>query len=284
MACWRSFVKIRMSVVATACVRIVVLGLLLGISGAARAATEAERITQVLKAEYEQPGRPLLVDPVSIEGDFAIAGWSQGSNGGRALLQRTGAHWQVTLCAGDALLQPATLTRAGMQRDTAGRLVAAARRAESRLPAASRERFARFAGIVRPASSGALSISNVWARATPAGVDVGGAYFTILNRGHQPDTLLSLASPAASMVELHRTTIENGLARMRPAGAVEIAPGQTVTAGPGGLHVMLVGLQRPLVAGSRVPLVLTFRRAGAITVQVDVQPATFTPHAGHAGH
>ena len=275
--------KTRMPDVAAAC-RIVFLSLLLGTGSAARAATESERITQVMKAEYERPGRPLQVDPVSVEGEFALAGWSQGSHGGRALLQRTGAQWQITLCAGDALLQPATLTGAGMQRDRAERIVAAARRAESRLPAASRKRFASFAGIVKPAAAANLSVTNAWARATPAGVDVGGAYFTIVNRGHQPDVLLSLGSTAASMVELHRSTLENGIARMRPAGAVEIAPGQTVTAGPGGLHVMLTGLKKPLVAGTRVPLVLTFRHAGAITVQLDVHPATFTSHAAHAGH
>jgi copper(I)-binding protein len=134
------------------------------------------------------------------------------------------------------------------------------------------------------AATGGLAVTNVWARATPAGVDVGGAYFTIVNRGKQPDVLLSLASPAASMVALHRTTMESGLSRMRPAGEVVIAPGQTVTAGPGGLHVMLMDLNKPLVAGTRVPLVMTFRLAGAITVQMDIQAATTTSHSAHAGH
>ena len=64
---------------------------------------------------------------------------------------------------------------------------------------------------------------------------------------------------------------------MRPAGQIVIAPGQTVTAEPGGLHVMLTGLKKPLVAGTRVPLVLTFRHAGAITVQVDVHPQPSLP-------
>jgi len=135
-----------------------------------------------------------------------------------------------------------------------------------------------------PANAGNLIVTNAWARATPAGVDVGGAYFTIINRGRQSDTLLSLASPAASIVQLHRSTMEDGFARMRPAGTVVIAPGQTVAAGPGGLHVMLMELKKPLVSGTRVPLVLTFRQAGAITVQMDVQPATSISHAGNAGH
>jgi copper(I)-binding protein len=142
-----------------------------------------------------------------------------------------------------------------------------------------------ISGAARSAANAScLTVGNVWGRATPAGVDVGGAYFTIVNRGNQTDTLLSLASPIAATVELHRTTAANGFSRMRPAGQVVIAPGQTVTVEPGALHVMLIGLKTPLVAGTRVPLVLTFRQAGVITVQMDVRPTTSTSHQGHAGN
>jgi periplasmic copper chaperone A len=122
-----------------------------------------------------------------------------------------------------------------------------------------------------PPSAAQLSVHSAWARATPAGAGSGGAYFTILNAGKQTDTLVSLASPAAERVEMHRTVIENGLSRMRPAGQLVINPGQTLHVAPGGLHVMLTGLKKPLVAGTRLPLVLTFRQAGEITVQVSVR-------------
>jgi hypothetical protein len=107
---------------------------------------------------------------------------------------------------------------------------------------------------------------------------------TIVNRGTQADTLISLTSPVAAMVELHRTTVENGISRMRPAGQIVIAPGQTVKVQTGALHVMLMELKKPLVAGTKVPLVLQFRQAGAITVQMDVQPVTFAPQEEHTGH
>jgi len=139
-------------------------------------------------------------------------------------------------------------------------------------------------GAAQAATAAGLTLSNVWARATPAGVPVGAAYFTITNQAKEPDSLISAASPAAQSVTLHSTTLEGGLSRMRPAGEIVLAPGQTVKVEPGGLHVMLTGLKGPLVAGTRVPLTLTFRRAGAITVQMQVRPATFVSHDQRMDH
>jgi copper(I)-binding protein len=61
------------------------------------------------------------------------------------------------------------------------------------------------------------------------------------------------------------------MAKMRAADAVVVAPGTTVRAEPGGLHLMLVDLKTPLVEGSLVPLVLTFKSAGEVTVQLRVE-------------
>lgn len=133
------------------------------------------------------------------------------------------------------------------------------------------------------ASAGALVVSEAWARATPTGATVTAAYFTIENRGSQPDTLVALSSTAARLAELHRTTFQNGMSRMRPAGEITLAPGSTLKAEPGGLHVMLTGLKAPLVAGTKVPLVLQFEQGGAITLQVDVRAATASGDQRRAG-
>ena len=130
----------------------------------------------------------------------------------------------------------------------------------------------------------AVVVAHAWARATPPGARVGAAYFTIENPG-KADVLLAIASPAAARAELHRTTLENGMSRMRPAGEVVIAAGATVKVEPGGLHVMLMDLKAPLVAGTTVPLQLTFRNAGTVTVQAEVQAMGITmPMPMPAGH
>ncbi len=116
----------------------------------------------------------------------------------------------------------------------------------------------------------ALQIDQLWSRATPPGMTMGVGYFSITNRGKRADQLIGAASPRARAVELHQTIEEGGVSRMRPAKVVEISPGQTVTAKPGGLHLMLIGLKGPLVAGEVVPVTLEFRHAGKVPVALKV--------------
>jgi copper(I)-binding protein len=134
------------------------------------------------------------------------------------------------------------------------------------------------------AAAGTMVVSQAWARATPPGIDVAAGYLTMENRGRQADTLLSISSPIADSAGLHQTTTVNGMSNMRMAESVVLAPGQTLRAEPRGLHVMLMGLKKPLVKGTKVPLVLTFRNAGTVTVQVDILATDATAYENHAGH
>ena len=116
-----------------------------------------------------------------------------------------------------------------------------------------------------------LVIGHPWSRPTSSGMPTGVAYLSITNNGLRDDTLIAARTPAAARVEFHRSTLADGMARMRPTGAVVLPPGVTIHAEPGGLHLMLVDLKAPLVAGALVPLVLTFRSAGDVTVQLEVE-------------
>jgi copper(I)-binding protein len=118
---------------------------------------------------------------------------------------------------------------------------------------------------------GKLSISHPWSRPTAAGMSMGVAYLTITNHGKSADTLIAASSPAAARVEMHQTTLVDGMARMRPLREIPIAPGATVKIEPAGIHLMLVDLVAPLVAGQSVPLTLEFRAAGRISVQLAVE-------------
>jgi len=120
-------------------------------------------------------------------------------------------------------------------------------------------------------SVGNLVINHPWARPTAPGMPTGAAYLSVTNHGAREDTLIGAHSPAAVRVEFHRTSIEAGMARMRPASSLVIEPGDTLTAAPGGLHLMLVDLKAPLVKGTTVPLVLTFKEAGEVTVQLKIE-------------
>jgi hypothetical protein len=119
---------------------------------------------------------------------------------------------------------------------------------------------------------GNLKISTPWARATPKGASVGGAYLTITNTGNVPDRLVGGLSDVSSHFEIHEMSMENGVMKMRLLGkGLEIKPGQTVEFKPGGYHVMFVGLKAPFEEGQHVKATLEFEKAGNIAVDFAVR-------------
>jgi copper(I)-binding protein len=118
---------------------------------------------------------------------------------------------------------------------------------------------------------GTLVIDHPWSRATAPGMPMGVAYLSITNHGKDADALVGASTPAAARVEMHESSIVDGMARMRPVSEVAIAPGATVDIRPGGIHLMLVDLKSALARGTTVPLVLEFRHAGTLTVQLEVE-------------
>lgn len=111
--------------------------------------TSAQTIEHVMKAQFDKPQAPLTVVPVSIEGNYAIAGWIQQDKGGRALLKKEGGKWTIRVCAGDGLLQASTLETAGVSGSTAKRLVEKVAAAEKRLPVDQVKKFSLFEGVLK---------------------------------------------------------------------------------------------------------------------------------------
>ena len=125
--------------------------------------------------------------------------------------------------------------------------------------------------IAQEVKTGTLQISTPWARATPKGATVGGAYMKITNNGSEPDRLIGGSSPVAGKFEIHEMSMQGDVMKMRPLqNGIEIKPGQTIELKPGGSHVMLVGLKKPLVKGEQIKATLEFQRAGKVDVSYAV--------------
>lgn len=118
-------------------------------------ATDRAGVSQVLMSQFDRPEARLTVDPVVVSGNAALAGWSQGERGGRALLFRTAHGWQIALCGGDGLKDAKVLREAGVKGAAADTLARQLAAAEARLPAAHRARFSTFDGLMRMDASGA---------------------------------------------------------------------------------------------------------------------------------
>jgi len=117
---------------------------------------------------------------------------------------------------------------------------------------------------------GDLVIGDVWAAETPGDAKTGAVYFKIANGGTQGDSLISVSTPVAAKAELHAHRIVGNNMQMRPIMGIALAAKQTYTLKPGGTHVMLIGLKKPLNDGNRFPMTLLFKSAGSIKVNVRV--------------
>ena len=134
---------------------------------------------------------------------------------------------------------------------------------------------------------GTLTVEHPWARASVDTSRPTAAYLNVRNDGDADDELIGVSSPAAGRAEIHQTKMENGVMKMLPTGAIVIPAGQTLELKPGGYHVMLMDLKRPLREGDVLPLILTFRKAGNVEVEVSVEKIGATmggqDHGEHGG-
>jgi copper(I)-binding protein len=122
------------------------------------------------------------------------------------------------------------------------------------------------------AATGDVTVSNAWARASAGAATTGAAYVTLKGGAHD-DRLVGVSAPVADTVQVHESTNESGVSRMRQViGGLAIPAGKTVSLQPGGYHIMMMGLHQPLVAEKSFPLTLTFAHTAPVTVSVQVKP------------
>lgn len=126
-----------------------------------------------------------------------------------------------------------------------------------------------------------VEVQDAWIRGMVAPQDTTGAFMRIISKSDA--RLVGIRTPAAGMADIHQTTMQGGVMRMRPVKAIELPAGKPVELKPGGYHVMLMHVARPLKEGERVPLTLIVETAAgkreSVTVQVPVKALT-TPARG----
>jgi copper(I)-binding protein len=130
--------------------------------------------------------------------------------------------------------------------------------------------------VTAVAQAPTIKVEHAWARATPGGAKTAALYMTLVNKGGADDRLISVSTPVAGKAEVHSTTTENGVMRMRPIEALDVKAGTSTTLKPGGYHVMLTDVKAPLVAGQSFTVTLTFENAGKIDATARVEKAGVT--------
>ncbi|WP_082520029.1 copper uptake system-associated protein [Rhizobium sp. Root1220] len=117
-----------------------------------------QTIPATLKTMFETADKPLRIDPVVVQNDWAIAGWQQDGRGGRALLKRGHHGWTVYLCSGDGIKDAAALQKIGLAADDAEALAAKLSDAEAALDPTILKIFASFEGTVMMADDAGAAV------------------------------------------------------------------------------------------------------------------------------
>lgn len=113
-----------------------------------RSADEAA-VTDTLMRLFDKPEARLVVGPIAVAGNAALADWTQGALGGRALLKRHADAWGVVLCAGDGIKNESALSMAGIPSEHAREIVAELSKKERSESAERLQLIASFRGVVR---------------------------------------------------------------------------------------------------------------------------------------
>ena len=95
------------------------------------------------------------------------------------------------------------------------------------------------------ATGPALRVSDARIRMPAGGQDKTAAYFTLENRQASTFVLTGAQSNQARAIEIHIIEREGDMVRMRRRQQIVVAPGETMTFQPGGLHLMIFGLHTP---------------------------------------
>ena len=114
-----------------------------------------------------------------------------------------------------------------------------------------------------------VTISDAWARPTRPAQKVGAAYMTL--KSTQDAKLVKVESPAAGTVEIHSMTMNDGVMKMRRLEELELSAGEPVKLAPGGFHLMLFDLAKPIKAGENVPFTLHFKDSAGNMSTVQTQ-------------
>lgn len=116
-----------------------------------------------------------------------------------------------------------------------------------------------------PTEQTGIIIEDVWVRASEYSAEAGGmtgVFAKITNRGDKTITLIGGTTDAAKMVQTHE--VVDGMMQEKKGG-IEIHVGQTVTLQPGGLHIMLMNLTKPIVVGDKIDFTFKFDKADSQT-------------------
>ncbi|MEM7401472.1 MAG: copper chaperone PCu(A)C [Pseudomonadota bacterium] len=118
-------------------------------------------------------------------------------------------------------------------------------------------------------STETIQVSDAWVREAPPNVSMLAGYANIKNNSAEDRTITSARSNQFKMVEIHKTIVEDGVAKMRRQNNLIIRAGKTLKLKPGSYHLMLMHPQSNLKLNDEVNVTITVKN-GDESQEVDI--------------
>lgn len=118
-----------------------------------------------------------------------------------------------------------------------------------------------------------VGVSGAWVKASQYSDHLDGmtgVFGKLTNKTNRTITLIGGTSNFAKSVDVHQ--VVNGQMSHKDGG-IRIAPGKSAVLEPGGLHVMLVGLKKKILPGTKVEIRLNFRGAKSVLLKLTAKAA-----------
>lgn len=122
------------------------------------------------------------------------------------------------------------------------------------------------------AQNNAIEAQGFHAFATIDGSNISAAFGTLSNTSEQPIALQKATIiNSTATAELHQSIKEKGVVKMLPVDSITIPAKQSVELAPGGLHIMLINLPKPLEAGKTIALELAFDNGTTLKIEAPIK-------------
>ena len=138
--------------------------------------------------------------------------------------------------------------------------------------------------ISEPALSSSLMIEGAFARASSGHGKNSAAYLSIKNHSPKDDYLIEAKTNVATMTSIHNHINDKGIMKMRAVKQIAIPANGSIKLQPGGFHIMLMGLKKPLREGDKFDLTLIFKKAGTVLCSVLVKKMHAMEHGKKMKH
>lgn len=139
--------------------------------------------------------------------------------------------------------------------------------------------------ILHDAWAGSVVARNAWVRSTVPGQTVAAAYMDIT--AQEAASLIAVRSPISPKVEIHFMQMDGDIMRMRELKKLDLPKNTVVSLAPGGYHLMLTRLKKPIHAGDALPLTLvikTQKKRELLTISAIAQASTPDEQPGMHEH